>query len=129
MARAPVFDEFDFALMLTRAYEVAFAPGNMRAGFRRTGMWPIDPVALLRKPLPASANDTDTVVSRCSANELQDKGEAAASKLGVQQMMIRRGFLDTSACLNLTLLQALRLARDKENAERAIGSNPAAEGR
>jgi hypothetical protein len=67
MARAPVFDEYDFALMLTRAYEVAFAPGNMRAGFRRTGMWPIDPVALQRKPLPASANDNDTVVSRCWA--------------------------------------------------------------
>jgi hypothetical protein len=62
-------------------------------------------------------------------HELQDKGEAAASKLGVQQMMIRRGFLDTSACLNLTQLQALKLARDKENAERAIRSNPAAEGR
>jgi hypothetical protein len=40
----------------------------------------------------------------------------------VQQMVIRRGFLDTSAGLNLTQPEALNLARDKENAERAKGA-------
>jgi hypothetical protein len=121
-ATAPVFDEFDFALMLKRAYEVAFTPDNIRAGFRQTGMWPIDPVALLRKPLPASANNTDIVSVQELGHMLQEKREAAASELGVQQMVIRRGFLDTSAGLNLTQPEALNLARDKENAERAKGA-------
>jgi DDE superfamily endonuclease len=96
-ATAPVFDEFDFALMLKRAYEVAFKPDNIRAGFRRTGMWPIDPVALLRKPLPASANNTETVSVLELGHMWQAKREAAASELGVQQMVIRRGFLLTQS--------------------------------
>jgi hypothetical protein len=36
---------------------VAFTPESIRAGFRRTGIWPVDPVALLRKLRPAGAND------------------------------------------------------------------------
>jgi hypothetical protein len=36
-------------------------------------------------------------------------------------MVIRRGFLDTSAGLNLTQPEALKIAHDKENTERAKG--------
>jgi hypothetical protein len=97
-ATAPVFDEFDFALLLKRTYEVAFTqPRTLSFSFlrfRRTDMWPIDPVALLRKPLPASANNTDTVSGQEPGDMLQEKRESAASKLGVQQMVIRRGFLE-----------------------------------
>jgi hypothetical protein len=121
-ATAPVFDEFDFALMLKRRYEIIFTPANIHAGFRRTGMWPIDPVALLRKPLPASAKNADSVSVQELGHMLQEKREAAASELGVQQMVIRRGFLDTSAGLNLAQPEALKLARNKDNAERAKGA-------
>jgi hypothetical protein len=51
-------------------------------------MWPIDPVALLRKPLPASANNTDIVSVQELGHVLQEKPEADASELGVQQLVI-----------------------------------------
>jgi alcohol dehydrogenase YqhD (iron-dependent ADH family) len=82
----------------------------------------IDLVALLRKPLPASANNIDIASAQELGHMLQEKREAAASELGVQQMVIRRAFLDTSAGLNLTQPLALKVARDKENAERAKGA-------
>jgi hypothetical protein len=85
-------------------------------------MWPIAPVALLRKPLPASANSIDIENVQELGHMLQEKREAAVSELGVQQTVIRRGFLDhTSDGLYLTQPEALKLARDKENAERAQG--------
>jgi hypothetical protein len=83
----------------------------------------IDPVALLRKPLPASANNIDIASAQELGHMLQEKREAAASELGVQQMVIRRAFLDTSAGLNLTQPLALKVARDKENAGRAKGAS------
>jgi hypothetical protein len=89
-------------------------------------MWPIYPVALLRKPLPANAKNTETVSVLELGHMLQAKGEAAASELGVQQMVIRRGFIRRLKSNAAGSSQACPRQGERREGK---GSNTAAEGR
>lgn len=47
-------DVFDFARMITTAFEAAFVSSNIMAGFHQTGLFPPDPSVHRQKSLPLS---------------------------------------------------------------------------
>jgi hypothetical protein len=58
-----VYDEFDVCAMLRTSDLRAFTSDTRRSAFANTGIWPFNPEVVLRKAIPASADDVSTMVS------------------------------------------------------------------
>jgi hypothetical protein len=69
-----VYDEIDFCAMLRTAYLHAFTSATTRRAFANTGIWPFNPEVVLRKVMPASADDVSTMVSLSGLGKLDHDG-------------------------------------------------------
>lgn len=52
--KSMAYDQFDCAGFLTEAMHRSFTKENIGSPFRKSGIWPLNPLALLQRPLPAS---------------------------------------------------------------------------
>jgi hypothetical protein len=115
-----VYDEFDFCAMLRTAFLHAFTSDTIRSAFANTGIWPFNPEVLLRKAMPASADDVSTMVSVQDLNGiLEQKRLELPTGAAAGGTVLPQGFLDTSQGLCLTSDESLRLARNKYEANQA----------
>ena len=57
------YDVFDYLNIMSEAYRQAFTYKNIMSGFATTGLWPIDPIALLNVLCPVSTSDPRTILS------------------------------------------------------------------
>jgi len=110
-----VWDMLDFCSMLREAYERSFTPVNIRASFRRAGVWPLDPSKLLSSARPAAADNLREVRSPIQLELLFEQKRAAARNqlLGADARIGASGWLDTTDGAVLTAPQSITLARKK----------------
>ena len=107
--------EFDIATIITRSYEEATIPANIKAGFSKTTIWPLDEVRLFGKARPASAKNLDKIVSVEDMIALLDRKRAqAAEDILPAPKITRDGFLEASAGAVLTTEAALGLLKLQE---------------
>ena len=112
-----VYGKFEFAKFISRAYELSFTPDKVRAAFRTAGIWPLDGRQLLKVPRPASHESSSQVMSVTEMHTLlEERRQAVAGGLHLQEVTVRRGFLSTSHGLNVTQDKALELAKGQERA-------------
>ena len=118
------YDQFDFALFITHAYEASFTPQNIKAAFRKTGLWPIDSAGLLHRPLPSGGEEgtsSKTPLSVTAMNQMVIEKRAKVRKgMQLQSVASSRGFLGTTQGLPLTSDEAMSaaLAQDREYSQR-----------
>jgi DDE superfamily endonuclease len=113
------FDVFDFAKMMSAAFDDAFTIQNIKSAFRKTGLWPLNSERLLSMPLPMDRQNRSTIVSVTDMQVMLDeKRKKLREGMCIQPAVIKRGFVDTSAGLELTQPDVMRLVEARENTER-----------
>ena len=110
-----VYDQFDFLKLLTAAYGKSFTHLNIASGFRKYGIYPANVSYVFAQPRPFSSSQCDKIMK---AEDIEGILEAKRMQLrkniGLQPVVIRHGFLDTTVGLCLTSREALRMARNKD---------------
>ena len=108
------YDVFDYLNIMSEAYRQAFTYKNIKSGFAKTGLWPIDPMVLLNVPRPVSTSDPRTILSVEGMEiMMEERRKKSRDLLGITPTVTVSGFVDTSAGLLLTSEEALKLAQLK----------------
>jgi len=109
------YNMYDFCRLPRHAYHEAFSRANIRAGFKRAGIWPFRPVALLGNPRPASVDDLNRFLTVEEMAVLFEKklSEKREEVFGEKLVMTKNGFIDTSGGAVLTSERAMVLVRKK----------------
>lgn len=115
------WDTFSFCDMLKFAYEKSFTPQNIKSGFRKAGLYPLDSSQLLSVPRPVNA---DNLTEMLTVDELERLFEAKrqilrTKVLGEDTVISKSGFVDTSNGAVLTSVRALALAEGKFTSDTA----------
>jgi hypothetical protein len=106
------YDVFDFCKLVTEAYKIVFTEANIKSAFRQTGLWPINPAIVLDKPMPKSSSESSKILSVTEMCEmLEEKRENIRNGLEIQPAILSKGFVASSAGINLTAPDAMELAR------------------
>lgn len=113
-----IFDLFDFCKITKAAYCSGFTRSNIQSGFRMTGLWPLDPTAILGQNRPLLSECQTVATIEEMERMLEEKRVMLRSKAGLNPIVLKRGFIDTSAGVNLTSKDAMDLVSKKEDAER-----------
>ena len=110
----------DFASIITEAYDRAFTRVNIKSGFRKTGICPFDPRALLSHALPAdcSPEDENRVLSPGSLMSLYNKKKRSRMRRRSSAVLIRQGTLDTSSGVTLTSENAMCAIKQCEESKK-----------
>lgn len=109
-----VYDVFDYLKVMREAYGLAFTRKNVLSGFEKSGIWPLNYKALLNTPRPASTINTYKILSVCQLEELMEGRRARRREImGIQPVVTKSGFVDTTSGLLLTSPQAMVLANQK----------------
>jgi len=110
------FDEFDFCNILCRAYRKSFNHDNITAAFRKSGLCPFDQSKLIGQSRPFSATNLNVILSTDEMFKmLERKRQTALDMSGIQPVVLKSGFLDTSMGINLTSDTAMELIKEKED--------------
>ena len=108
------YDVFDYLNIMSEAYRQEFTYKNIKSGFAKTRLWPIDPMALLNVPRPASTSDPRTILSVEEMEILmEERRKESRDVLDITPTVTVSGSLDTSAVLLLTSEEALKLAQQE----------------
>lgn len=109
-------DEFDFATVLRSSYRKAFTHENILAGFRGTGLHPLDEMKLIGRARPYSDEQPHRIATVEEMCNMLDKKRQQASVVLLKPLnVLKSGFIDTSKGVMLTSPQAMLLIRDKES--------------
>ncbi|CDF36506.1 unnamed protein product [Chondrus crispus] len=65
------YDQFDFSFFTTHTCEASFTPQNIKAAFRKTGLWPIDYARLLHRPLRIGGGERCSSTTQLSMTAMQ----------------------------------------------------------
>lgn len=106
------WDTFAFCQMLKFAYQKSFTVQNVRSGFQRARIWPLDASKLLSVPRPKSLTNPGSTVSVAELEELFQKRRRSIRKslLGSDAKITAKGFVDTTKGEILTSQRAMWLA-------------------
>ena len=109
-------DLYDLCGILKQAYHVAFTRANIKSGFRRAGLWPVDSSKLINVERPADATSAATFLT---VEELQAAYEAKRielrnATLGEDAKMLDCGYVDTSNGCVMTSANVLDLMRKRQ---------------
>lgn len=63
MDKLDVLDTYGFCSMLRSAYHAAFTRSNIQASFRRSQIWPLNPIKVLGVPRPLNAENMSRVLT------------------------------------------------------------------
>lgn len=114
-----VFDVFDFCKIMKAAYCDAFTKENIQSGFQKTGLWPVNAAVVLGQDRPLSSDaPTQVATPEDMARMLEEKRAMLRTGAGIKPIVLKRGFIDTSAGINLTSEEAMAMAMRKEDDER-----------
>ena len=112
-------DIFDLCKVLKRSYEDVFIPYNMRKAFMKSGVHPFNPMKYLGVPRPFSQDQPHSIVSVEDLERmLKAKQEEYRNNQGVQKVVMKRGFVDTSTGLQLTSKAVMEKVANKEAVQR-----------
>jgi len=106
---------FEFFSFFREAYAKSFTTTNIQAGFRRSGLCPLDIRRLLGVPRPASSEVDAPLLSVEALEKLfeQKQEEFRRKVLGSDATMTQSGFVDTTCGQVMTAPQVLALVREK----------------
>ena len=109
----------DLARIITDSYDQSFTRVNIKAGFRKTGICPFDPKALLSHAMPAdsSTEERNCVLSPNSLLVLYEEKRNRRLPRRESEVVVMRGTLDTSSGVTLTserALSAIKKCREKK---------------
>ena len=92
-----MFSLYDFCAVLKDAYLQSFSCANIKASFRRSGLWPLDRTRLIGVPRPATAGENAEMLSTEELELLFKRKQDVARKsiLGDDAVMQASGFIDT----------------------------------
>jgi len=107
-------DVLDFCNLMDQAYRVALKPDVIKAGFRRAGLWPSNPAAVLSVSIFDSNREGTVLGPNDIVRLLEQKRELARSGVGLQPAVLRRGFLDTTVGIVLTSEDAMKAVKAQE---------------
>lgn len=113
-----VFDVFDFCKIMKAAYSNGFTRHNIQSGFRKTGLWPLDPSVVLGQSRPLGADCLTVATVADMEKMLREKMMLMRSGAGLKPIVLKRGFIDTSAGINLTSEEAMAMVLEKEESDR-----------
>ena len=107
---------FDICALLSRAYEESFTPSNIRAGFRRAGVWPVDATRILNvsRPLNSCPNAEILTVEQLAAEFEKKRVAFRDHVLGSDAVMMDNGYVDTTKGCVMTSENVLKLVREKK---------------
>ena len=108
---------FDFCRLFTQAYEKAFSTDKIRAGFRKTGLWPVDATELLSNCRPLNECNLFQIVDLYTMMTMVDRKRKKFASGGKQLVVLKNGFIDTSQGIVLTSARAMELIQAKEEHE------------
>lgn len=111
-AQKKVYDEFNVCKVLIQAYEISSTAFNIKAGFRRSGIIPLDKYALFAQARPHS-HGTPTKISTVDdmAKMLDEEKKRKVSEILGDVTVRSQGFLDTSYGAVVTSEATLALLR------------------
>ena len=109
----------DLARIIKDSYDQSFTRVNIKAGFRKTGLCPFDPKALLSHAMPAdsSTEERNCVLSPNSLMVLYEKKIKGRLRRRESEVVVTRGTLDKSSGVTLTserALSAIKKCREKK---------------
>ena len=83
--------------MLKFAFEKAFTDASIKTAFRKTGIWPIDKLELLSRPLPACCKNVGEVLNVEELYGLLERNrkESRTKLLGEEADLMNSGFIST----------------------------------
>ena len=105
---------YDVCKILHRAFRFTFTAPKIASAFKRSGMWPVDPMQTMAVPRPWDCDDTNRLMSPQEMRSLfLNKCQLYRnSVLGGQEVVeMRRGFVNTTRGLVLTSSSALEAVR------------------
>jgi hypothetical protein len=107
------YDVFTCCKLVTEANKQVFTEDNIKAAFRQTGIWPINPKVILDKPMPKSSAEVSSPFSVTEVcNILEEKRAEIRRGLNIEPAVLSRGFVASTYGINLTAPDALKLARE-----------------
>ena len=113
-------DLFDLMKLMRSAYECAFPRSNIQKAFKKSGIWPLNPAAVLNIPRPISASAPSKIVTVQELSQLlEERRTEKRAGLKLQPVVLKRGSVDTTYGLNLTSQEAFELCASQVRADRA----------
>lgn len=122
VVRADATDELDmfhFCAIMREAFYESFTRENIRASFKRSGMWPINADRLLGKPLPHDDDDVGTTLQPSELARVYEESRTAARRaiLGNDVTLLRNGNVNTRRGAVLTSDGAMAKVLEKSKAD------------
>lgn len=109
-------DEFDFARILTAAYQKSFAYHNIINAFRKAGLNPHDEMKLIGKARPMSDDEPHRIADVDMMCDMLDaKRKLQSTKLLSPSRVLKSGFIDTSRGVTLTRSTAMDIIKSNES--------------
>eukprot|EP00171_Calliarthron_tuberculosum_P003179 IDg3179t1 len=101
-------DLYNMCCAFNDAYTDTFSRSNIKGGFDKTGLWPLNSKRLLSRPLPLTYDDIDTVVQvEDLCKRVQDIRRGRRAGVSMRDDSVRSGYLDTRYGCHLTSTAAL----------------------
>lgn len=101
--------------MMSAVYREIFEPTNILAGFRKAGLWPVNPDAIINAGMPLNGESSRTL---CSVEDLSNmmkmKRQKLADGIGLQKVKVSSGFLESTHGKVLTQAECIEAQRYAE---------------
>jgi len=116
------WDVFTLCSLMMSAYADAFTSKNVKAGFRRSGIWPLDSSRLLSTPRPAAPNNLETILGKEQRAALfeEKRTEMRSIILGTDAVLQSTGYIVTTCGEVMTSSNEMALMRASSNRARAV---------